>query len=259
MAASHKSVQLLHTAVVLSPNSLVPRTQSAHIEPDCRRPTPVGPDTSSVVPATRVLIFDDPGVIREAVGRLIDADPRFVVCAQTDDAAALVELVAARDPHVILCNLEMRSCDAVRAVTAARERAARRGVVAIAHALSETLVYRARSAAFEGLVTFAEPAQRMLDSIHRAAAGESSISPAVRRFLGGDGVLREPKAGRLSPREFEVVRLAARGHTSTEIAKLLARSPRTVENQLQSAMRKAHVNSRVDLVRWAIRERVAPP
>jgi DNA-binding NarL/FixJ family response regulator len=52
---------------------------------------------------------------------------------------------------------------------------------------------------------------------------------------------------RLSPRELEVVRLVVAGHTNPEIARALYRSPKTVANQLNSAMRKLNVTTRTAL------------
>lgn len=72
----------------------------------------------------------------------------------------------------------------------------------------------------------------------------------VRRELRGHGVLRPWRGGRkgygtrLSPREEEVLRLAASGRTNREIAEALVLSPRTVESHLAKAMRKVGVRSR---------------
>jgi DNA-binding CsgD family transcriptional regulator len=72
----------------------------------------------------------------------------------------------------------------------------------------------------------------------------------VRRSLRAHGVVRPWRGGRrgygsqLSPREEEVVRLAATGRTNREIAEALVLSPRTVEEHLAKAMRKLGVGSR---------------
>jgi ATP/maltotriose-dependent transcriptional regulator MalT len=72
----------------------------------------------------------------------------------------------------------------------------------------------------------------------------------VRRSLREHGVLRPWRGGRkgygnqLSPREQEVLRLAASGHTNREIAESLVLSPRTVESHLAKGMRKVGVRSR---------------
>jgi DNA-binding CsgD family transcriptional regulator len=82
------------------------------------------------------------------------------------------------------------------------------------------------------------------------ALGASWDAARVRRSLREHGVLRPWRGGRrgygrrLSPREQEVIRQAALGHTNKEIAEALVLSPRTVESHLARAMRKLDVRSR---------------
>jgi DNA-binding CsgD family transcriptional regulator/tetratricopeptide (TPR) repeat protein len=78
----------------------------------------------------------------------------------------------------------------------------------------------------------------------RAARSLDEHGVAVqRRWRGG----RRGYGEQLSPRELEVVRLLALGHTSQEIARALFRSPKTVDTQVRSAMRKLRVSSRTAL------------
>jgi DNA-binding CsgD family transcriptional regulator len=63
---------------------------------------------------------------------------------------------------------------------------------------------------------------------------------------------RRSYGAQLSPREIEVVRLVAAGHTNREVAAVLCRSPSTVKKQLTSAMGKLNVSSRVALAATAV-------
>jgi DNA-binding CsgD family transcriptional regulator/tetratricopeptide (TPR) repeat protein len=85
--------------------------------------------------------------------------------------------------------------------------------------------------------------------------GATGDGDRVVRSLRGHGVTawrgwrggRRGYGGQLSPRELEAVRLLVAGHTSREIAQVLCRSPKTVNMQLSSAMRKLNVSSRTAL------------
>jgi DNA-binding CsgD family transcriptional regulator len=87
-----------------------------------------------------------------------------------------------------------------------------------------------------------------------AALGATWDAARVRRSLREHGVARPWRGGRrgygnrLSPREEEVARLAARGQTNREIAEALVLSPRTVQDHVANAMRKLGVESRKALV-----------
>jgi two-component system, NarL family, response regulator NreC len=61
---------------------------------------------------------------------------------------------------------------------------------------------------------------------------------------------------RLSPREREVLRLLALGHTNREIGEQLYLSVRTVETYRANLQRKLDARSRAELVRFALSERL---
>jgi two-component system response regulator NreC len=94
----------------------------------------------------------------------------------------------------------------------------------------------------------------LLTAIRCAARGEEYISPriaarldALRRATDGDG---------LSPRENEVLRLIALGHTSAEIAAKLQLSRRTVESHRIRIYRKLGLTTRAQLVQFALARRL---
>lgn len=71
----------------------------------------------------------------------------------------------------------------------------------------------------------------------------------LRRMKLGEG---DATAALLSPREREVGRLIASGHSNGEIAQILHISPRTVEKHVSSALEKLNLRSRLQLGRlWA--------
>jgi DNA-binding CsgD family transcriptional regulator len=98
------------------------------------------------------------------------------------------------------------------------------------------------TAAFRG---FAELGART--DADRVAVSLAAHGAQPRRSWRSGRRGRRGSGGELSPRELEVVRLVAAGHTNREIAAALSRSPHTVGKQLHAAMRKLGVNSRTTL------------
>jgi DNA-binding NarL/FixJ family response regulator len=97
----------------------------------------------------------------------------------------------------------------------------------------------------------------VLTEVFRGLTAQGAVADAdrVARLLRQRGVKaprvwrggRRGYGDRLSPRELEVVRLVVTGLTNREIAEALQRSPKTVDTQLNSAMRKLGVSSRTAL------------
>jgi len=67
---------------------------------------------------------------------------------------------------------------------------------------------------------------------------------------------RTADGGLLSPREVEIVRLIALGHTSAEIAAKLHLSRRTVETHRARIFHKLEMRTRAELVRFALDRRL---
>jgi DNA-binding NarL/FixJ family response regulator len=88
-----------------------------------------------------------------------------------------------------------------------------------------------------------------------AGSGAATWPSSPARPSAGD----EPLAGRLSPREREIVQLIAEGHASKKIAAGLHVSEKTVEAHRGNILRKLGLRSAVDLVRYAIRNRIIEP
>jgi two-component system response regulator NreC len=91
--------------------------------------------------------------------------------------------------------------------------------------------------------------EELVEAVRRAAAGESYVTPALGARLAA---APEGPPDDLSPRELEVVRLIALGHTNPEIAEQLHVSVRTVETHRSHAQRKTGAGSRAELVRYAL-------
>ena len=94
-------------------------------------------------------------------------------------------------------------------------------------------------------------------SVHR---GDSFLSPSVARFLVEDYQQIASMKGSQDPyeqltnREREVLKLAAEGHTTQEIAAMLVLSPKTVERHRTNLMSKLDIHNRTELVKFALRK-----
>jgi two-component system, NarL family, response regulator NreC len=86
-------------------------------------------------------------------------------------------------------------------------------------------------------------------AVRDASRGRRYLSPLLATKLSG----AQPYADKLTPREREVLRLIALGHTSVEIAQTLGLSPRTIETHRARIHRKLGLDTRAELVRYALR------
>jgi DNA-binding CsgD family transcriptional regulator len=131
-----------------------------------------------------------------------------------------------------------------------RDRGSLRFAVLTSGPMVETLMWLLLESALEGrLAGWVAPdlsPATIVDALERMAHGEVVIATRAGN--------RQPRTdpGQLTPRELDVLRLVARGHSNREISTLLALSPNTVKTYIRLAYRRIGVESRSQAVLWAV-------
>ncbi len=213
----------------------------------------VGSQSSKV---TRVLIIDDHKIVADAIATLLGITGGMEVVGRVYEADHIAEEIRGRRPDVVLCDLEMPDADPLEAASEAiRDLPGAKLMVLTAYPTDVHIARAARLGA-RAILTKHEPAETIVDAIQAVVTGHIVYSDEVRARLttDGAGAQVEPKVLTLSPRELTIVRLVAQGMTTPQIAEKVFRSPKTVDNQIASAMSKTNSANRVELSRWAIRE-----
>ena len=188
--------------------------------------------------------------LRRSLRRLLDDDGAIEVIADLGDLAATVETVAAGSPRVLVIDLQLADKGDPHAIRMVRAHAPDTEVVALTMHESPLAAQQVIDAGAIGFVLKDRADSELPLAVHSAACGEEFVSP---RVAGGLEALRRVASDGLSPRETEVVRLIALGHTSAEIAAMLSLSRRTVETQRARIYDKLGLTNRAGLVEFALR------
>ncbi len=114
-----------------------------------------------------------------------------------------------------------------------------------------------------GYVLKGGPEEDLIRAVRDAAAGRRFLSPPVTQ-IAIDSYIEQFKMGTLdphetlTPRQRQVLQLAAEGKTNAEIAEVLHISQRTVENHRSTLMQRLNLQNQTDLIRHAIRHGLIP-
>lgn len=195
-----------------------------------------------------IVLADDHAVVRGALRALLEAQPDFDVVGEAGDIAGARAEVEAHRPAVLILDVNMPDGLAVDAVAALREAAPGTEVVLLTMERDPSLARRALDAGARGYLFKDAAHLELIEAVRAAAAGREHVAAAVAAGLQGGG--EEDSA--LSPRETEVLRLVALGHTNREIAEQLDLSIRTVETHRAHIQQKLGLSSRPDLTRFAL-------
>jgi DNA-binding NarL/FixJ family response regulator len=198
----------------------------------------------------RVVLADDHAVVRS--GLRAELDERFQVVGEADDAEGAIDVIEARRPDLVVCDLNMPHGGGLLVV----ERCALIcPIVILTVSEAERDLLDAVAAGAAGYLLKTAPPAELRAALVNAAAGEPVFSPSLAALVLGEfrRLARTAAANPLTDRERTVLQLVARGHRYSEIGDELAISPKTAENHVRNILGKLHLSRRSDLVRYAVR------
>jgi two-component system, NarL family, response regulator NreC len=197
-----------------------------------------------------VVLADDHALVRRSLRLLLEREEDVEIVAEASDLSAVMRQVHGRLPHVLVLDLRLPNGSSVETIRRLRAQVPTTEIVVMTMEESPLFAQHAIDAGAIGFVLKDKADSELLTAIRCATQGDEYVSPrvaagldALRRAVGGDG---------LSPRETEVLRLIALGHTSAEIAAKLHLSRRTVETHRARIHRKLGLTTRAELVQFAL-------
>jgi DNA-binding NarL/FixJ family response regulator len=211
----------------------------------------------------QVLVADDHPVVREGLVAMLRTQPDFEIVGEAATGREVLDLVAKRDPDVLLLDLEMPDVDGVSVLRQLRERSSRTRAIVFTVFDTDDRIIAAVEAGAAGYLLKGAPRSEIFAAVRVVHAGGSLLEPVVAskvlqhvRDAGG----RSGDANRTSPmltaREQNVLELMARGRTNKQIAAALSITERTVKFHVSSIFAKLGAGNRADAVTRALQARL---
>jgi DNA-binding NarL/FixJ family response regulator len=213
---------------------------------------------------TRILLADDHAVVRRGLRMVLEAEPDLEVVAEADDGAEAVELALAHDLDLAILDVTMPRLTGIQAAGRITQAKPQLRTLMLSMHDNERYFFEALRAGASGYVLKSVADRDLVEACRATMRGEpfiyaGAVKALVRDYLtraaAGEDLPEDP----LTPRESEIVKLIAEGHTSREIAELLVISDKTVERHRANVLDKLGMRDRVDLTRYAIRRGLAQP
>ncbi|KAA5836257.1 response regulator transcription factor [Saccharopolyspora hirsuta] len=208
-------------------------------------------------PPVSVMVVDDHPMWRDGVARDL-TERGFEVLATASDAASALRIARTVKPDVVLMDLNLGDTSGVTATLQITQEIPGTRVLVLSASGEHSDVLEAVKAGASGYLVKSASAEELVDAVQRTAAGDAVFTAGLAGLVLGEYRRMaitpdsETQAPQLTDRETEVLRLVAKGMTARQIAKKLVISHRTVENHVQSTLRKLQLHNRVELARYAI-------
>jgi DNA-binding NarL/FixJ family response regulator len=213
---------------------------------------------------TRVLLADDHVVVRNGLRMVLESQPDIEVVAEAGDGADAVQKAIKTDVDLAILDVTMPRMTGLQALAQLHRRRPELRVLMLSMHDNEQYFFQALKAGASGYVLKSAANRDLVEAVRASMRGEPFLYPPavtalmrdyLERARSGEATPEDP----LTPREHEVVKLIAEGHTSEEIAELLVISRKTVERHRENILEKLGMRNRVELTRYAIRHGLVEP
>ena len=212
--------------------------------------------------ATKVLIVDDHGILRQGIQALIEKHSDMEVVGQADNGLTAVELARELQPDVVLMDVSMPILNGIEATRQIKSELPDIKVLALSvHAKREFVLDMVR-AGVSGYMLKECVFDDLVHAIKVIVAGQSYLSPQIATIVL-EGITKDSifdvvngNHKTLTPRENQILQLLTEGNSAKQIASQLGLSVKTVEATRRQIMEKTEVDNLADLTKYAIREGV---
>lgn len=205
----------------------------------------------------RIFLAEDHGVVRHGLKLLINAQVDMEIIGEASDGKSAVKSVLGLRPDVVVMDVSMPELNGQLATQRLKKDLPATKVLALTRHNDSSYLQQLLRAGVDGYVLKQSDSEELLRAIRVISVGGKYIDPIIMGKVMGGYTGRATKRGTdgavsLSERESEVLRLIALGYSNKEIAARFDLSVKTVEVHKANAMKKLDMQSRVDIIRYAI-------
>lgn len=235
--------------------------------PPASGPAPAPASTPAPAPASRpirILLADDHALVRRGVRLILDQEPDLEVVAEAGDGAEAIEMARAHEIDLAVLDIAMPRLTGLQATRELASLKPDLRILMLTMHDNEQYFFQALKAGACGYV-LKSVADRDLVAACRAAMRDEpflypgAVTALIRNYLDRVRHGDETPDQVLTPREEEVLKLVAEGHSSKEIAEILFISVKTVQRHRANLLHKLGLRDRLELTRYAIRAGLVEP
>jgi DNA-binding NarL/FixJ family response regulator len=209
----------------------------------------------------RVLLADDHKIVRDGLRALLEGQPSMQVIGEAEDGRTACDMASSLRPDVVVMDIAMPDLNGIDATRRIMSDSPNVRVIALSMHTDRRFVSEMLKAGASGYLVKDAAFEELTGAIQTVTQGRVYLSEGIAgvvvqdyvRHLGGGEVEVSPVA-KLSPREREVLQLAAEGNSTKEIASHLGLSVKTVETHRRQIMDKLGIYNLAGLIKFAIRE-----
>ncbi len=206
----------------------------------------------------RVAIADDHKLIRQGIRALLQSKPHYEVIAEVSDGELALQMVEKENPDIVLMDIMMPTLNGLDACKQMKTRKLTSKVIMLSMHADTSYVIRALRNGAKGYLLKDDDLQEIDQAIQTVLDGKLYVSKKIsadvfEALLKNEDEADIKESEQLTARERQILQMVAEGLTSIAIGEKLKISARTVETHRAHIMKKLHINSQAEMVRYAIK------
>jgi two-component system response regulator NreC len=210
-----------------------------------------------------IVLADDHEVVRLGLRALLEKEPDFRIVGEAADGLQTVNFVKQLNPNVLVLDLMMPGINGIEVTWQVKKHSPLTHVIILSMYSNEAYVVETLRKGAEGYVLKDSTGSDLVKAVREVVAGRRYLSPpfserAIDIYIQTTKTTALDLYETLTPREREVLHMAAQGYTNVEIADRLSISPRTVEVHRSNMMNKLGLHNQAGLIRYAMQRGILP-
>lgn len=204
---------------------------------------------------TRVYVVDDHPIVADGIVNLIDGEQDMMTCGKAGTAEEALREMKELEPDLATVDLSLDKMGGLDLIRELRNYLPDLKILVISFRDEKIYAERTFSAGAHGYIMKGEDSQKVLEALRTVRDGQRYTSPQMTQAIITGYGDKKPREGihSLTNRELEIFRRIGGGESTTQIAKKLHRSPKTIEAHRTNIRKKLSVTSHAALVTMAVK------
>jgi len=206
----------------------------------------------------KVFLADDHAVVRDGMTALLEVEQDISVVGSASNGQQAVQRIKQIQPDIVVMDIAMPELNGIDATRQISKSCPAVKVIMLSMHDSSEHIYQALKAGAKGYLLKESAGKEVATAVREVSSGRRYLSKRIQTmviegYISQQGAIPEKSPiDKLSDRERQVLQLVVEGKSSTEIAKLISLSPKTVATYRSRLMDKLDIHDLPGLVKFAI-------
>ncbi|MFZ4707648.1 MAG: response regulator [Bacteroidales bacterium] len=215
------------------------------------------------IPAIRIILADDHQIVRDGIKAMLNDVAGIKIIAQAGSGSELFDLLKKNSIDVLVLDIELPDMTGIDICHQVAADYPEIRILILSMYTGEEFIFQAISEGAKGYLPKNTNREELVMAIKTVADNHEYFSPVISEIMLKSYIQKAKSRAAdprdltdLSKREIEILRMLAEGYPNTDIAEKLFISIRTVESHKSHIMQKLEIHTTVELVKFAIRNKL---